>query len=246
MGYWTNTTYVNHGDVQAVATAVEGLCAAEGMQRVASPPERARLLVEPMQYDVAVNNDLWGLALFPGADAWTVIQTAPLELLGERAAGASHMRLADLSRSLAVPAFQLNVYDSTETVLVEVSHQGEVFASGFSTSGPGDALDWNGERLSEEWIDAQFRLLPFQGVIETATLGDERAQMIAQHFGGRNHTYCDNLVSVDTLISHKPFTAPGGLSLYFRWPGRSRQRYQSCSSWDEYRAATLEPRQRTH
>jgi hypothetical protein len=92
--------------------------------------------------------------------------------------------------------------------------------------------------LSEEWIDARFRLLPFQNVIGATRSGEERAQLIAHHFGGRNQASCDNLVSIDTLISHKPFTTPGGLALYFRWSGRSRQRYQPCATWDEYRAAT--------
>lgn len=65
----------------------------------------------------------------------------------------------------------------------------------------------------------------------------DQADIVAQYFGGQNSTFCDNIVSVDTLIGHKPFTAPGGLALYFKWPGPTRQRYAPCASWEEYQAA---------
>jgi hypothetical protein len=76
MGYWANTTYIHHGSVEAVADALARLCESEGMTRVPVPPQRQRLLVEPMQYDEALHNDLWGVAIFPGAPSWTVIQMA--------------------------------------------------------------------------------------------------------------------------------------------------------------------------
>jgi hypothetical protein len=233
MGYWVNTTYVNHGTVADVAHALDALCAAEGMQPASSPMQRERLLVEPMQYDGALQNDLWGFAVFPGVPSWTVIQTAPLELLAERAAGAARVRLADLCVALSASAFQLDVYDSTATVLLEVSKAGEVFTSGFTETG----LEWHGEQLSDEYFEAQFRHHPFQALIADATVGDEIAAIIARHLGGGNAAFCDNVVSVDTLISHKPFVAPGGVALYYQWPGPSRQRYASCASWAEYHAA---------
>jgi len=235
VGYWVNTTYANHADLESVARALEALCAAEGMQQVPPPAQRERLLVEPMQYDGALQNDLWGAAVFPGARSWTVIQTAPLELLAERPIGSPRMRLADLCIRLSASAFQLNVYDSTETILVEVSKEGGVFTSGFAQSET--VLEWHGERLSEDHLQAQFRVHPFQDLIAGARLGDDVAQIIAKRFGGQNSPFCDNLVSVDTLITHKPFLAPGGLALYFRWPGPTRQRYAGCASWAEYQAA---------
>jgi hypothetical protein len=210
----------------------------EGMERVQAPPQRERLLVEPMQYEDALQNDLWGVAIFPGAPSWTAIQTAPLELLAERAPGAQRIRLANLCMKLSALAFQLNVYDSTGTILVEVSKAGEVLTSGFNMEGEGDdPFAWHDERLSEEFFEAQFRMHPFQSIIAGATIGDEFAEILAQHFGGDNSEFCDNIVSVDTLITHKPFTAPGGVTLYFKWPNQSRQRYLPCASWEEYRAA---------
>ncbi len=237
MGLWVNTTYVRHGSVQEVARAISTLCQAEGMERIAAPAARERLLVEPMQYDVALHNDLWGFAIFAGAAGWSVVQTAPLELLAERAAGASRMRLAELCASLSATAFQLNVYDSTERVLVEVSATGDVVISGFTLQGgSSDPFAWHGERLSEETFEAGFRLLPFQALVADAGLGDEMAARIAREFGGANAAFCDNGVSVNTLISHTPFSAPGGETLYVRWRGESRQRNPASSSWDEHRA----------
>ena len=225
MGLWANTTYVEHGSVPEVARAVTALCAAEGMDRVSTPPQRERERMDPMQYQGALHNDLWGLAIFPGAPGWTVMQTAPLELLAGRAAGASRMRLAELCASLSAPAFQLNVYDSTETVLVEVSAAGEVVTSGFRMpDGAADPFAWHGERLSEETLEPAFRLHPFQDVVADAELADDWAERLASRFGGANASFCDNFVSVDTLISHKPLDAVGGEALYFRWRGESRQR----------------------
>ena len=238
MGYWANTTYVNHGSVSEIAAALVGVCEAEGMELMPAPPERERLLVEPMQYDTALRNDLWGIAIFPGAASWTVIQTAPLELLAERAAGAAQMRLADLCRRLRAPALQINVYDSTGEILVEVSDEGQVSLSGCNMqSGAADPFDWCGERLSEDLFEAQFQLHPFQHLLADAELGEDKARAISLALGAQNSTFCDNLVSVDTLICHKPFTASGGVTLYLRWPGASRQRFSPCASWAEYRTA---------
>jgi hypothetical protein len=98
MGYWENTTYLAHADASAVAAAIAELFAQEGMAQVARPAERNYVLYDPMQYATALQNNLWGVAVFPGSDGWTVIKTAPLELLGERAPGKNRMRL--LRRSI--------------------------------------------------------------------------------------------------------------------------------------------------
>jgi len=49
---------------------------------------------------------------------------------------------------------------------------------------------------------------------------------------------CDNLLSVETLITREPLAIAGGIARYFRWTGPSRQRFSACDSWDEYRAQT--------
>src|SRR5689334_20141178 len=136
MGYWENTTYLRHGQASAVADAIAALLAREGMQRVARPSQRAPGQLDPMQYGRALQNNLWGVAVIPGKgapgnSAWSIVKTAPLELLGERAAGADRMRLMALAERLGVYGFQINVYDGSEAVLVETDGQGRCLLSGF-------------------------------------------------------------------------------------------------------------------
>src|SRR5216683_142991 len=65
-------------------------------------------------------------------------------------------------------------------------------------------------------------------------LGDDRARALAARLGGANAESCDNLLSVETLITREPLAIAGGIARY--WTGPSRQRFSACDSWDEYRA----------
>jgi hypothetical protein len=221
MGYWENTTYVKHGSVADVARALDTVFAKEGMVRVAAPSQRARLRVEPMQYDGALDNDLWGFAIFPGSSGWSVVKSAPLEVLSERPSSGERMRLADVCEALATSAFQINVYDSTGTVLAEVSKNGDVLMSGFNGQGD-DPMKWNGIAVTEERVIPRFEIHALEHLLPDL-VGDDFAFAAAREIGGANKDYCDNIVSVDTLICHEPFSAPGGIALYYRWSGASRQ-----------------------
>jgi hypothetical protein len=221
MGLWQNTTYVRHESAGAVALALDEVLAREGMLRVPPPPPRKRLTFEPMQYDQALENDHWAFAVFPGVPGWTVIKSAPLEILSERAAGADRMRLADLCRCLAATAFQVNLYDSSSTVLVEVSAGGEVLMSGFNGEGD-DPMVWHGIEVSEERVAPAFELHDLGHLLGDGS--DAFAHAAARAIGGANARFCDNLVSVLTLVQNDPFEAPGGSALHYRWTGPSRQR----------------------
>jgi hypothetical protein len=162
------------------------------MRRVKPSPARERLPVEPMQYESARFNDLWGAALFPGADGWTVIQTAPLELLGERAEGSVQRRLSALCRALAVPAIQFNVYDDAEPVLAEVAPGGNALVSGANPQSRwGEPLVWNDQPIDEANFEAGFRLLPFADAMPAGSSSDRNAATLARRFGGVNARYCD-------------------------------------------------------
>ena len=235
MGYWVNTVYVNHGSADDVRRAIEKVFAAEGMQCVALP-ERARAMVEPMQYDLACNNDVWGAAVFPGAAGWTVIQTAPLELFGEPLVGSDRRRISALCCELQCSALLVNVYDSSGVILAECAADGTVFIRGFNDQGgPDDPYRMHTDMVNEETYRLELRVHDSLGVDLDDVWGDEVAELFAERCGGTNRKYCDNLVSVDTLICRKPFVAPGGVALYFKWTGTSRQRFEPCNSWEEYR-----------
>lgn len=235
MGYWENTTYLKHERIEDVVQTLDTLLLREGMTRIAAPPQRSRLSVEPMQYDKALDNDLWGIALFPGAESWCVIKTAPLELLAERAEGSDQMRLAHLCNMLCTSAFQINVYDGSIGVLVEVSSEGNVLMSGINAQSA-DPMCWHGIEINEKtYRDPAFELHPFNHLLQTGPLGDDFAKATAHEFGGRNAEYCDNIVSVDTLISHKPLDAHDGVALYYKWSGVSRQRRLASDTYEQYR-----------
>lgn len=125
--------------------------------------------------------------------------------------------------------------DSAGLILAEVSALGEVLVSGCDFESD-DPFVWNGEELNEALFEARFQLHPLQHLLAADMLGDDVAEAISREFGAHNAAYCDNLVSVDTLISHKPFTAPGGMAVYYKWTGQGRLRFLPCDSWEEYRA----------
>jgi hypothetical protein len=214
MGFWTNITYLNHANHEEVAARLVRLAEAEGRRRVNRPPTRVPERYDPMQYKGADENALWGIAVFPGIAGWTVIKTAPLELLGERATGQQRMRLAELTSALGCAGFQYNVYDSSGAVLVEVDPTGIVLLSGipYDIECEPDQLTFHGEPWDVlERFEVRFDILP----LETDPDFDQMAQRLARELGGPNSQFCDNLTSVVTLQRHLPLEAAGGIELYF-------------------------------
>ena len=91
----------------------------EGMVLVPSQQERTRQYYEPMQYAIALKNDLWGIAVFPGNKDWVVIKTAPLELFGEKEPNENRIRFVLLCSRLNCSGFMYNLYDSGPEILIE-------------------------------------------------------------------------------------------------------------------------------
>jgi hypothetical protein len=236
MGYRVNTTYLNHPSVSAVVAALEKTFATEGMQRIALP-ERGRLAVEPMQYDTALNNDVWGVAVFPGADQWTVIHTAPLELLAEPIPASGQRRIVALCKELQCSALMVNVYDSTGTIIAECDSHGEQFVCGYNgQSGRSDPYRDYIENAIEQSFRLRLRVHSWLGLtLEEGDWGQKVADMLAQHCAGANAKYCDNILSVDTLICRKPLNISAGEALHFKWIGPSRQRFQPSATFESAR-----------
>ncbi len=222
MGYWENTTYVRHGAAADVATCLSSLFAKERMERVEPPPRHEHAGIgEPMQYAGALENDLWGVAVFPGAPPWTIVKTAPLVLHGDRPVDGDRMRLAEVCAALSSSAIQVNVYDSLGIVLVEVSARGEVLLSGFNDRG--DPSAWHSEQIAEADLFPRFRVHPFGDIAPGDALRSTAiAEALAARLGGENAASCDNGTSVETLVTHAPLGARAGSVLYFRWQGPSR------------------------
>ena len=240
MGLWANTVYVNSGSVDAVVETLKNQFATEDMVPT-TVQTRNRLLYEPMQYDDALHNDHWSLAVFPGASSWTVIQSAPLELMAEHLANSDRRRISDLCVELSCSALLVNVYDSSDVVLAECANTGEVLVCGWTGQpGAGDPYREHNESVDEDSYRLRLRINTSLEVDLENKDGEELAWLFAKRCGGANAEHCSNLVSVDTLICRKPFNVPGGIALHFVWRGASRQRYRSSETWETHRA------QKTH
>ena len=236
MGYWVNTAYLNHVSTADVVSALEKSFAAEGMQRVSLPP-RERLSIEPMQYDRALNNDLWGVAVFPEVTPGPSFRQHPsscwLNAWRGRIAGASSACAANCA---APPCWSMST-TRRASYWPSVRWIGEVFVCGHNgQTGMNDPYRLHNESVDEQSYRLRLRVHASRVSDIEDEWGEGFAARIAKECGGVNAAYCDNLVSVDTLISRKPFSAPGGQALYFKWTGDSRQRYEPCSSWAEYQA----------
>ena len=228
MGRWQNTTYVACGDVSRVADTLVALCRDEGMGPVARPALRQPPRYDPMQYADALENNLWGAAVFPGAPGWTVVKTAPFELLAERAPGAGGMRLAALGNRLGAGGCQVNLYDSSALILLEMDRCGGCVLSGHHPAG---GLTFRDEEIAEDRVEVRFDSLPLRHLIGQCTHdayggplldNDELVDRLAQTLAGANAAWCDNRIMVDCLMPHRPLPIPGGTELYFAWPPGDR------------------------
>lgn len=234
MALWENTVYLACDARERVAQALTALFGAEGMQPSPPPAPRERQAVEPMQYAGALDNDLWALALFPGAPGWSVLKSAPLDLLVERAADAQQMRLAALCARLNCIALHFACYDG-DIMLTEVARNGEVLLSGIHTPGS-DPLCRHGETVAEANYRAGVRRLSLPRPVDFAAGAERASAALGEMLGGPNAAARDNLVCVQTLIEHQSLTASGAQALYFRWSGPSRERFTASTSWAQYAA----------
>jgi hypothetical protein len=184
MGEWSTITYLRSADLDHVAGTVTALCGAEGYLPTGVPSGPA---VDAMRYGPAVNSPLWTVALVPGAGEWTMLMTAPIELLGERRPGTSRPRLADLAVLADRDAFTWNLYGGTACVLAEASRSGQVALSGF----PFDDEWWyHDEPLDEEYAEPRFRLLDVSPELHAAASHDiEAFEVIGELLGGAGYPW---------------------------------------------------------
>jgi hypothetical protein len=221
MGYWENTAYIAHGVVDDVADALAKLLAREGRQIVPRPPRRKPAANDSLQYEGGPENPRWAIAVFPGAPGWTVVKTAPFELLAETPPDGRTMRFVDLCQLVGASGFQLHVYDSTGAVLVETDGRGKLALSGAAVeSAHDDPFSFHGHQLAEERFALRFDLVPLAREIAACRRfghvdHDAFAERMARVCGGANAAHCDNLTIVGTLIPHGPLAIPGGRDLYF-------------------------------
>jgi hypothetical protein len=100
-----------------------------------------------MQYGRGATSDRWALALGAGRGGWSVVVTAPLELLAEPGLSGEH-RLGTLARVLGCEALYVSLDDGSAMVVAEARPTGQILLSGYTLNG----LNFHGVQLEEERI----------------------------------------------------------------------------------------------
>jgi hypothetical protein len=187
---------------------------------------------------------LWAAAVLPGRDGWSVLKTAPFELLCERSPVHDVPRLSWLAVTLGCEVFQHNLYDSSGETMVEAAADGSFFVSGFNP-GSRDAMHYMGFEMTEESYRVDFRLLDLPELrrlfSEFDSLGEGRAVEFAERFWllptmepclvspPRGSPVIGaawgNDIQVDLLIPHHPLDVPSCVDAYWaRRPAGEAQR----------------------
>ncbi|NOK32483.1 hypothetical protein HMI49_04645 [Corallococcus exercitus] len=151
MGTWLNVAFIQCADLARVERELSRLLVEAG-RRLTTPGPRTPEPYDRMQYGLGDEVRRWGLAGFHGAPGWTVLRTAPFELLMQ----GTPPLLARLASRLGVPAFQYNIYDSTPEFLMEVDAGGRVELSGYV--GQEFTRYWNSEPPMDR-VDTRFRII---------------------------------------------------------------------------------------
>jgi hypothetical protein len=205
MGLWQNIAFVQTEDIGRVERVLHELVVARG-RTITTPVRRTPTQYDPMQYGTGDEVARWGIAGFRGAPGWTVVRTAPFELLltGEP------LLLGELARGVGANAFSYNLYDGDSHFLCEASPAGRIERSGFVGSDP--EKHWGEDGPDEDRIDPCFRIVAAPASVQHALAGDHldaaAAELVAA-FGGANRRYCDNLFTIEVLLPHAPLPVDG-------------------------------------
>lgn len=142
MGEWGYATFFHTDDLDAVESAIARVCEASGMRGVEYKP-RKREQWDAMQYGTGASSDRWSLAVGAGRRGWSIVRSAPFELLAEPTESGEH-RLGLVARALGCEALHVSLYDSVAMIVAQASARGEVVLSGYTMEGPtfhGVAID---------------------------------------------------------------------------------------------------------
>lgn len=151
MSKWGQVTFFRTSNFDALERAIHDLCLAEGL--VAAPyVRRKRETWDRMQYGTGATSDQWALAIGAGQGGWTVVETAPLELLAEPGPSGEH-RLGILARALRCEALHVSLYDGIAMAIVQAAPTGEVVLSGYTMDGP----SFHGVEIAEEHLRPRIR-----------------------------------------------------------------------------------------
>jgi hypothetical protein len=143
MGEWGYVTLFRTNDIEALERAISDLCLAEGLLAVPYV-RRKRERWDKMQYGNGATSDRWAIALGTGRGGWSVVKTAPFELLAEPGLSGEH-RLGTIARVLRCEALHVSLYDTSAMVVAEAAPTGGIVLSGYTM----DGLIFHGVEIDE-------------------------------------------------------------------------------------------------
>ncbi|RKH74679.1 hypothetical protein [Corallococcus aberystwythensis] len=169
-------------DLDALGHAIRDLCLAEGL--VTAPyVRRKREKWDRMQYGTGATSDRWALAFGTGLGGWSVVKTAPLELLAEPGTSGEH-RLGLIARVLGCDALHISLYGSTAMVIAQAAPTGKVMLSGYTL----DGLLFHGVEIEEQRFKPTIegaRISPAVGAALERSASDGFNEVIEQLAGQR-------------------------------------------------------------
>lgn len=209
---WDNTAYIHCSNLDVIGYSLITLFGREGYYPVPKPSPRTPAQADSMQYGNADSNHLWAVAFLLGAKGWSVIKTAPFELLCERAPGATRPRLTYVASEIGCDTMQINLYDGTDVVLLEADSSGCIAISGVFGMADDDPFVWHDERISDEYYMARFRLIDIPNELQAVDyLGSCEINKLLD-----GDSLTDNSIMTQYLIPHKDIDLPGVRTLYFQ------------------------------
>jgi len=208
MSEWGYVTFVHSTDVEAIEAALVFLFGAEGMRPTAAPPrERDH---HQMQFGTGRTSRCWAAAVRAGPTGWTVVRSAPAELLGEPREDGGVPRLVALAREVGAEAAHFALYDMT-AVIVEAAADGRWSLSGCTLD---TGLAYFGIPIPEERGDPRFDIVtlpaPLADAFENDALSDFYYQLLETLGGTMDWESAGN-----ALILDQPLSVPGARLLRF-------------------------------
>ena len=131
--YWNYTDCIRSDNLDAIQRAIIHLLSEEGYRYLPNPPQPlSPKLLKKFAYPWQTLPNLAIVGLFVGAKGWTIVKTAPMELLCRRVRGATRLRLSELAIQLGCDAFHYSAYSGFEGILLEADANGNTFISGWA------------------------------------------------------------------------------------------------------------------
>jgi hypothetical protein len=131
--YWNYTDCIRSDNLDAIELAIIHLLEEEGYGYLPDAPQPLPpKFLKKFAYPWQTVPNLAIVGLFVGAKGWTIVKTAPMELLCRRVRDTTHLRLSALAIQLGCDAFHYSAYSGFEGIILEADANGRTFISGWA------------------------------------------------------------------------------------------------------------------